>query len=130
MAGFGHKRTHKRIDTLAGNRMNRYFNELDKPHIELAGLKLWVLSYQRNAEADAAGHRHFRGRGAGSEGKYDWNAGRPCQPDRVGAPLPVNSYRSQARHSRLPSTSLAQSFNIHKKLFAFSKLPVRHPAVN
>lgn len=26
--------------------MNRYFNDLDKPHIELAGLKLWVHSYQ------------------------------------------------------------------------------------
>jgi hypothetical protein len=31
--------------------MNPYFNELGTPHVELAGLKLWVHSYQyRNAD--------------------------------------------------------------------------------
>lgn len=31
--------------------MNRYLNDLGKPHVELAGLKLWVHSYQyRNTD--------------------------------------------------------------------------------
>jgi hypothetical protein len=31
--------------------LNRYLNELGKPHVELAGLKLWVHSYQyRNTD--------------------------------------------------------------------------------